>query len=175
MLCGKCKQREATVHIVRMNGKDKVQMDLCPVCAEKYYGKLKDKMVFSQDGSALLKAILANPQQFGSMFTGAADDKRCPVCRTTGKIIRKTGLAGCPECYKVFAEELQPIIEKVQKAGEHCGYVPEGMLESLEKKRTLQELQQEIAELIEREEYEEAAVVRDKIRALEDKDADTIQ
>lgn len=175
MLCGKCKQREATVHIVRMGAKQKVQMDLCPVCAEKYYGKMKDNMAFSQEGSALLKAIMANPQQFGIMFSGGADDKRCPVCQTTGKIIRKTGLAGCPECYRVFADEFQPVIDKVQKAGAHCGYVPEGLLTTLEKRNTLQKLQKEITELIEREEYEEAAVIRDRIRAMEENDADAIQ
>ncbi|QRN85046.1 UvrB/UvrC motif-containing protein [Clostridia bacterium] len=174
MLCSRCKKREATVHIVRMSDNKKSQMDLCPVCAEQYYKRMKDKMVFSQDGSTLLKAILANPQDFGIMFNGGVDDKRCPVCGTSGKMIRKTGLAGCPECYHVFEAELQPIIDKVQKANEHCGYVPKGMLATLEKKKTLQDLQQEISELIEKEQYEEAAVVRDKIRALEDNHVDPV-
>lgn len=174
MLCSECKQREATVHIVRVKGDEKVQMDLCPVCAEKYYGKIKGKMVFNQDASALFKAILANPQQFGIMFSKGSDDKTCPACGTTGRMIRKSGLAGCPECYRVFEEELQPIIDKVQKASVHCGYVPEGMLESIEKNRVIEALKKEIGDLIEQEEYEKAAEIRDRIRALEEKDAEPV-
>ncbi len=168
MLCHECKKREATVHIIKISGSQKTQIDLCPVCAEKYHKDMKNKITLSLDGKSLLQAILQDPQKFGVMFSHAVDEKVCKTCGTSGKNIRKTGLAGCPDCYETFAEEFESVIDRVQRGHVHVGYVPKGMMESIEQKKQLKIWQKELEAMIRDEAYEKAAELRDRIRSLED-------
>src|SRR6056297_943729 len=171
MICNQCKAREATVHIVKLGGKEAKQMDLCPVCAERYYRSVKNKITVSLDGKKLLQAMFKNPEQFGLNVEKDADEKRCARCGATVASIRKSGLAGCPECYQTFSEELAPLIGRVQLAQRHCGAVPPSQEGCVQRARSVRQLKEELAQCIEREEYEQAAVLRDRIREMEAADA----
>lgn len=83
----------------------------------------------------------------------------CPVCGFSVEDYRRTGHLGCPDCYSVFARELNPGSEPESEPATEAAPVTKARLQK--------ELQQAIA----REDYERAAVLRDQINALTDADA----
>ncbi|MBR1981210.1 MAG: UvrB/UvrC motif-containing protein [Akkermansia sp.] len=84
---------------------------------------------------------------------------RCPVCGFGVEDYRRTGHLGCPDCYTVFARELDPTAEEPERNNDEPP--------SLKKAR----LQKELKLAIEREDYERAATLRDQINALTDNNA----
>lgn len=109
-----------------------------------------DKLVRELTGNAETVSESAPPM---SMFSC------CPVCGFSVDNYRNTGHLGCPDCYKVFARELDPAAEMELE--------PETEAPALTKAR----LQKELQQAIERENYERAAQLRDQINALPDTDA----
>lgn len=79
---------------------------------------------------------------------------KCPVCGFSIENYRRTGHLGCPDCYTVFARELDPAAEAEETEAEESNAVKRARLQK--------ELQQAVA----REDYERAAALRDKINAL---------
>lgn len=83
----------------------------------------------------------------------------CPVCGFGVEDFRRTGHLGCPDCYTVFARELDPSTETPEETPAEPPAVAKARLQK--------ELQQAIA----REDYERAAELRDRINALTTPDA----
>lgn len=104
-----------------------------------------DKLVRELTGNTVAEVEPAPPM---SMFS------RCPSCGFSVEDFRNTGHLGCPDCYSVFARELDPAAEL---EGE-----PELEPTSLTRAR----LQKDLQQAIEREDYESAARLRDLINAL---------
>ncbi len=50
--------------------------------------------------------------------------KYCPNCLTTLSSFYKTGMLGCPECYKVFEREILITLKKIQGGTFHVGKKP---------------------------------------------------
>ncbi len=85
---------------------------------------------------------------------------KCPVCGFTVEDYRRTGHLGCPDCYTVFAHELNPTAEPAESAdAEESPAI------------TRARLQQELQKAIEQEDYERAAELRDQINLLPDTNA----
>ncbi len=78
---------------------------------------------------------------------------RCPVCQFSLSTHRKTGRLGCPACYTVFARE----IARESGHEDEAENAPQNELDTLEQK---------LQQAIEREDYETAATLRDRIRQL---------
>jgi protein arginine kinase activator len=78
----------------------------------------------------------------------------CPVCGFSVEDYRRTGHLGCPDCYAVFARELNPEAEPEEQ--------PTHEAPALTRARLQKELQQAVS----REDYERAAVLRDQINNL---------
>lgn len=103
-----------------------------------------------------------------SIFQEAREVDQCPKCGLTFQQFRKTGRFGCAECYRTFDQYLNPVLRKVHSGNTvHNGKVPKRIAGSLHVRRKLELMQQELKQLIEQEEFEKAAEVRDQIRALE--------
>ncbi len=93
--------------------------------------------------------------------------KRCDCCGSSFDDILKSGKCGCPHCYEKFYEKLLPRIKNVQGGRiEHTGKTPNAGKSSEDQTLILKE---QLKTLIAEEKYEEAAVVRDKIKNLEAK------
>lgn len=84
---------------------------------------------------------------------------KCPVCGFSIEDFRRTGHLGCPDCYTVFARELDPEAEPEE--------TEETESNAVKRARLQKELQQAVA----REDYERAAALRDKINALPEHEA----
>jgi protein arginine kinase activator len=106
---------------------------------------------------------------------------KCEYCSTTLDEIRETGRVGCAMCYKIFKDSLHPIIKKVHGSTQHVGHAPEGLTQDVtvnkeqfieEKKNPVEDqiniLKDEMKNAIKLEDYEQAAVLRDRIRLLEE-------
>ena len=161
MICEQCGKNVATTHIRTVVGGVMTEQHLCHDCAEKTgYTKLH--------GGSLADMLV-------SMFADIAPAKteentrRCPVCGSSFSDIANTGKAGCAECYKTFYNELLPYLKRVHGSIKHTGQVPNSApLATVEQEETVDSLRMELNRLVAEEQYEQAAVVRDKIKKLEE-------
>lgn len=151
MLCSKCGKYNATTHIRTVVNGVVIEKNLCSMCAAT------EGLDFTSQNS--LAGMLAS--MFGEVK--AENTKKCPVCGETFSQIAQSGKAGCADCYKTFKAELLPYLKRVHGSTKHIGKKPNN--EPL--KDTLEQLRQELSRLIEEENYEQAAVIRDKIRGME--------
>ena len=155
MLCERCHSREATVHSIIVNGDARREEHLCEECAAKlshfqFAPELNFHKIFPQ---------FFTPQDAEAPETG----KTCPHCSQTAAAFRKTGKPGCPECYKVFGDEIKPLLSRIHGSQTHRGKAPENLVS----KDKLADLRSRLQILVAEENYEEAARVRDEIRSLE--------
>lgn len=173
MLCGKCGKRQATVHFKQVINGEAHEEYLCEECA----GELMNLGGFGGFGNAGGLGQL----DLNKLFSGGApkeSGRRCPVCGMTFAEYNSGGRLGCSRCYQTFAEELDPVIRRFHGGKRHVGKVkliqPGGggriFLDDPELANKNYErlaLQKQLSELIELEKFEEAAKVRDQIRALD--------
>ena len=68
--------------------------------------------------------------------------------------------------YNVFKKGLLPLIERMHGSSQHVGKVPANAGAEIVKKNELVQLRKELNEAVERENYEKAAELRDKIYEL---------
>jgi protein arginine kinase activator len=93
----------------------------------------------------------------------------CSNCGMTYSQFGQSGRFGCSQCYQSFAGQLEPLLRRVQGNSRHTGKAPLRTRESLGYKREIEQLRQELQAVISAEAYERAAVLRDRIHALEGK------
>jgi len=167
MLCEKCKQNHATVHVQQfLNGQAR-ELHLCQECAAQ-----SQAMSFQHFFQELLN-VFASPGQAGApggqfgAFAAALDGNRCPSCGMTFLDFRKGGKLGCAECYNTFRSEIESILKNVQAGARHQGKYPRRAGASLLTKRKVDHLRLLLSRAIESEHYEEAAKLRDQIRETE--------
>jgi protein arginine kinase activator len=173
MLCENCKKNEANTTLTKnINGHVTVS-HLCAECAAK-------------------KGFSAMGSVFGSMlggifsdFVGPSPAAKCRVCGSTFADFTRTGKAGCPSCYEEFYPQLLPTLQKIHGKTGHVGKAgtineSEPMAEAKAEQSTVEkptpaptkedkiaELKTRLAKAVEAQEYEQAAALRDEIKALE--------
>lgn len=80
---------------------------------------------------------------------------------------RSAGRLGCSHDYDVFRAGLTHLLEKIHRATRHQGKSPRHRRLAQERHWELLKLRQALREAVEREEYERAAELRDRIRERE--------
>ena len=162
MLCDRCKKREATRHeSVRIDDGTWSEVHLCDQCSEKSEVTLLTPAGLVQ---ALIEgaATLAEGRAPGGV-------RACPKCGITYAEFRAKGRLGCAHDYEVFQPEMLPLLERIHHGGlQHVGKSPASTEGRSDSQRELIELRRSLTESIQRERYEEAARIRDRIRALEE-------
>lgn len=162
MLCQNCNQRESTIHFTKIVNGQATQMHLCQECAQKVQGfgfSLYPGMV-----SDFLQAL------FGINPAGQADQlqqEKCPGCGRTFSQIQQAGRMGCSKCYEKFEPQMELLLRRIHGGGTHVGKVPVKGGTAVRSKQELAQLKDKLQELIKKEEFEEAAQVRDRIREIE--------
>ena len=51
-------------------------------------------------------------------------EKYCDICKTSLSDFYRTGMLGCPNCYKVFGKELAAVLIEIQGTDRHVGKQP---------------------------------------------------
>ncbi len=167
MLCEICNKNEATIHIQEIVGGKKKSMHLCSSCAAAKHGA--DGLDLGPFNLAGLLYKLSGSQADDS---GAENDDDfaklvCPECSWTGQKLKATGKLGCGNCYKVFAPLLSEVLKNMHHGSSHVGKQPSGKSTELGVlHRELADLQKKLQHAVDAEEYEQAAVLRDRINEL---------
>ena len=179
MLCDICKKNEATIHIKEIHQGGKiVSVNLCEECAKKKeksgvlgaFGFNLSDVLFNAAGMAQAAVNAAVGKDNGTNCGDLSPeelDLTCQACGWKAADLCNTGHLGCPECYKVFAQLVEGAISRVQRGQVHTGKRPEGNPEGEPQLRSeLMRLKRELERLIQLEEYESAALYRDRINAI---------
>lgn len=167
MLCEECKSRPASVHVTKIVNNQKVQQYLCQECARAKWEDLGFFMQPHLSVQSLLSGLLSGAEgsQVGS---SAGSQRRCNNCGLPFSEFARTGFLGCGECYTQFADELRPIYKRIHGDTEHRGKVPVRAGGRARVTRKMDALRRELQECVSREDYERAAELRDRIRALQE-------
>ncbi|MBE6727292.1 MAG: hypothetical protein E7562_01445 [Ruminococcaceae bacterium] len=161
MLCEKCGKNNATTHIRTVVNGVVTEHNLCGYCAAKEG--------YTDIGNNSLGEMLASV--FGDVLTknSASAALRCQCCNASFSDIAESGKVGCSECYKTFYDELLPYLKRVHGSTRHAGKIPNrAPLMVKPQKETIDSLRMKLNELVRLEKFEEAAVVRDRIKKLEE-------
>jgi len=167
MLCQVCNQRPANVHVTKVINNVRTELHLCQQCARER-GELEvfagPKFAFSNLLAGLLQGDAAAGVPVG--IPGGSRNV-CSTCGLEYPEFMNTGYLGCSECYSQFLPMLRPLIARIHGHAKHTGKVPARAGKAVRFRKELESLRDELRTMIEAEEYEKAALVRDRIRDLE--------
>ncbi|MFC7061792.1 UvrB/UvrC motif-containing protein [Halobacillus seohaensis] len=171
MDCQRCHKRPATVHLTQVINGEKTETHVCEYCAkEKGYMSDNEENFTLNDLLSGLFNYEQSPSIKGNHSKAFQSNKqlKCPTCGLTYQNFAQIGKFGCGDCYKTFNERLNPIFRRVHSGNtRHDGKVPKREGGNLHLKRQIGEYKSELQRLIEQEEFEEAAKIRDQIRSLD--------
>lgn len=165
MLCEKCKKNLATVFVTKVINNQKTEHVLCIDCA-----KSENAFPVDMEGGVSVDSLLK-----GFFNLAKANEPEnlnkvnvvCPVCGMDMNKLAEKGRFGCDECYKVFGDTALNIIKRIHGHKRHIGKLPERYSGTIGVKRKLVDLRTKLEGHVIKEEYEEAAKLRDEIRQLE--------
>lgn len=169
IVCQACQASPATVHLTEIKDKEKREIHLCTKCAQEKGISIKADFTLGE-----IFGGLVDPQ--GSPTPAQKDKERkdsrlvCPRCGLSYLEFRKTGRLGCPDDYEFFRKGLTPFLEKIHLAVQHVGKVPSRADARTQQVKELIGLRRQLTALVEREAYEDAAKIRDRIKKLEEGD-----
>ena len=89
MLCDNCRERDAVVHVTKIEDNSVKQLHLCEKCA----GELGVETTVATGPKHPLGEFLQAVQQ--QLAAPSVDAQRCPFCGMTMKEFRATGRWGC--------------------------------------------------------------------------------
>lgn len=166
MLCQHCQQREAKVRLIKTIKGQTQEENLCEQCAQK----IQELNIFIHPGADVPDFLQA---LFGFMTkpekSGLPQEEKCPRCGLTFTQITRAGKLGCSVCYDKFEPQLESLLRRIHGGGQHVGKIPRRRGAAIKDKMELQKLKDKLAALIQQEKFEEAAVIRDQIRQMDQK------
>lgn len=154
--CTFCSEK-AVYYILDILSGAKKEWFLCPPCMDKYdkSGYLK---LFAIDLSNSPVIPITQPAP-------APTEVECPKCGMTLSKFMRVKRVGCENDYELF--KLGPVLKEYHKADQHVGKFPQDQTLPPEMiNNRLTHLQTAMAEAISAEKYEDAARLRDEIKAL---------
>jgi len=162
MLCNVCEKNEAKVHLTQMvEGKIR-KVDLCEACA-------KEKGIDDPTGFSLADVLtgMEEIQKPDPKPTSEPDSSvECDYCGYTQAEFKKTGRLGCSRCYDVFEEGLEQVFKSMHRGVRHTGKVPRQLRSTKALEDRARDLQTRLDQAVAQEHYEEAAVLRDDLKVV---------
>lgn len=163
MICERCQQQPASVHYTEIVNNQKRQMHLCAACAKEA------QEAFSLGSSLNIHNFLAGLMGpvMAANTLGDEQSLHCESCGLTEEMFGKHGLLGCGGCYRYFGERLEPLLRRIHGSTRHTGKVPQRSRKKYLLVQEVDRLRAELRMVVEQEEFERAAELRDEIRKLE--------
>ena len=165
MKCQRC-AKPATFHITDIEKGKPREYHYCDEHARQHLTPSEE----ASDSSSSPMGAIAQKLASGSGISrdpSPADKQVCPSCNITFLEFRNSGRLGCPYDYEVFRDELMPLLENIHDETRHSGKVPKRAPRNSQKQTELIQLRNDLKRSIAAEDYETAARVRDRIKAIE--------
>ncbi len=171
MLCQKCQNAQATVHIDEVKafeapghpGNHVDEHHLCEQCAQE--AEIPHIAVQQKSMDEVWKLL-----QMSAMNAPTKEAPRktltCSGCNTTLEQLRRKGRLGCQACYTTFAQYLQGLLERMHGSTSHVGRLPGVDGQELARLRQIEEAQKDLERAISEEAFERAAELRDQLNRL---------
>lgn len=170
MLCDICNKIQATVHLTEIVDGQITELHLCEHCAKEKSSQMEQQFGLSD--------LLAGLVDFGKNIEDKEDLKlKCPNCKLSYREFKKIGRFGCSECYNTFSKYLEFLLKNIHGANQHVGKMPvcPPAIKQKEKAKIfiqddsdkVDDLKARLQKAITREDFEEAAKLRDKIKEFE--------
>jgi protein arginine kinase activator len=151
-------QSPATLHITEIQGPGQFEeVHLCEQHAAEY-----------AHGGGAKAAGKGAKELTAEADEGLFSQHACPNCGIKFVDFRNSGRLGCPNDYSSFREDLLPLLENIHGETRHCGKTPRRYPQAKKTEAELTQLRNRLKQAVTREDYEEAARLRDKIRQLEE-------
>lgn len=188
MLCERCKIREANIQYTEVINGVKTEHNFCAQCAREL-----DVGQYSAifDGEFPLVKLLSGLLGWEEPVKEKGKFKQvvCPTCGTTYEEFVENSRFGCGDCYSVFDVLIHDNIKQLQGSERHNGKRPlmqeeqtadgggkedgadsvtAGIMEKDSVKSEIRSWERKRKEALKTEDYETAALCRDKIRALKE-------
>lgn len=190
MLCENCHNNEATVSYTEIVNGQHSEQNLCQEC----FTKAGMKTFVNQDLS--LGSLLSSVLGFASNHSGAKaytrNNVRCDGCGITFQEFSQKGRFGCSNCMNAFGSNIDDSLKRIHGSDRHVGKKPinyvkssldneagqskgnqvndlnQPFLNQVDRVETndIDKLQEKLNQAVKKEEYEEAARLRDKIKEL---------
>ena len=160
MKCESCQKREATIHLTQVIDGNVNKLNLCQDCAQDSGIDLNSPISITD----VLLGLGAQPAENVEAMAGF--DLSCSRCQMTRSEFKKNARLGCPECYNAFMGELSSLTKAMHHSGQHIGKIPARQGNAARITAQIAALQKDIATAIAKEDYEIAANLRDKIKAI---------
>lgn len=166
MKCQNCQSREATRHITEIINGKKQELHLCSECAaaSKEFQAMKHSMDFGI-GDFLGGIFGGKPKNLNG--ESSPTSTVCPDCKMPFEEFLQKGRLGCGTCYSVFRNRLERPLRQIHGTCEHVGKVPAKRGGALRLDRQIAKLEAELNAAVMRQEFEDAAKLRDQIRELQ--------
>lgn len=174
--------KKKTVHLTEIIDGQMTEMHLCEDCP-----KLKKVNVDQQFG---LAGLLAD---FGELAASSLEPAeavgkpvlQCTHCGLEYNEFRKCGRLGCAHCYESFKKPISVLLKNIHGSDKHRGKAPTKIVRNYSVKEVvekqpapkptkedlLQGLQQQLEQAIDKQDFEQAALLRDQIKDLKHKES----
>ncbi len=162
--CFNCHKEVAEVRITKVEGSQVSDIYLCQKCAAEYSKYQKPpEVVFSLSDifENILKGEKGKSQKTEQGII-------CSECGLNYETFKKTGLLGCSACYSSFSKLIIPLLRRIHGSTEHTGKSSSKIDFRTESTLKVEELKKELDNAVEKEDFEKAAVLRDKIKSIEE-------
>lgn len=116
MICPYCKAREASIIFKQVTDEGEKVLHVCAECAQQHGLSIQ------------LSLPLLSDFLFGPGLEPPEDPLRtlrCPNCHMHAADLQKHSLLGCAVCYPTFAEDVEEMLDGMQRGKRHMGKVPE--------------------------------------------------
>jgi protein arginine kinase activator len=171
--CQRCGQRAGEIRYTEVAGGEVRKQVVCAECARELGFAPQDppsgeaSPPRGPSPAAKLYGVVSIEATLSGEGVEAApgDDRRCPECGLTASAFHAQSLFGCPRCYETFEEGLDALLKRLHGAVAHRGRVPSGRRAGAEAEPG--QLRRELDEAIRRQDYKQAARLRDRLRRRE--------
>jgi protein arginine kinase activator len=164
MLCEKCNNSEALSHLTEISNDFQSELYFCIKCSRKSQANMQHNILFTLNTDEKSESD---------------KNKKCPNCGLTTEELIYDGRPGCPVCYKYFYSFFGSINES-SLIKKNSGKKPLNYVEIYEGKSNIQEVNKTYFDLLDsksklenglktailEERYEDAAVIRDKLKEV---------
>lgn len=165
MMCEECGIRPAKFHLMTITNDERTERNLCSVCMAKYQKQLPG-IDFSNLAGILNNILEGSVNRQNEPVDEGLGTVTCEQCGMTYAEFQKCGMLGCAGCYKTFKTPLDSLLQRIHGNTQHAGRIPGSVRSGVSIRMNIDRLKQRLQKAIAEEEYEQAAKLRDSIRAL---------